>query len=259
MSDNLRIPPAVNLAFEQVANRICEQAKLDFDTWHLHNHELVTHLQARWRDGIDRGLGTEAAEERALALFGSSAQVAKSLRQPLITRLLRYKRLRTERLLIFLAAYLFFSWMQVLDVHYRGDMDGKAIDLDRIMLPFSYEFFTDGMGTFFVGLLAVVSISAIQWKPGFAKAQWNQVFVVRYVLALIIAFSLFELAVKPTLLTWQTFRHYEPYLEYQGYCVLHVLGMIFGLLGVACVATELLGKPSQLRNQTPIAGPLRAA
>ncbi len=258
MTDLLRIPPAVNLSFERLANQICEQAKLDYDTWHLHSHELVTHLQARWREGIEKGLSTDAAEERALTLFGKPSDVAKALRKPWLTRLLNYKRFRTERLLVFLAAYVFYAWMQVLDVHYRHHMDGAQIDVDKIMLPFTPQFFTEGMGVFFVGIATVLAVVAIQWKPIYTNQKLNQFLQIRYALLALVAFSLFELSVKPCALTLETFQKYESYLFYQGYCVLHILGVIFGWLGVACLAVELFGKPSHFRNQKLEAGPLKA-
>jgi len=138
----------------------------------------------------------------------------------------------------------------------RHFIDGGTIDPDKIMLPFSLEFFTDGLGTFFVGLVAVLSVSAIQWRPAFSNLKWNALLQARYVLLIIIAFAMFELTVKPCELTWLTFQYYEPNFSYQGYCVLHLLGIGFGWLGVACLASELFGKPGQFRDQN--AGPLKA-
>jgi len=258
MANDIRIPPAVSLAFERVAYQVCVFAKLDYDDWYLHVHELRTHLQERWKEGIEIGLSTDKAEEHALAMFGNPRAIAKSLRKPWLVRLLNYKRFRSERLLTFLAAYVFFSWMQVLDVHYRHYLDSNSLDPDTIMLPFSLEFFTDGLGTFFVGILTVLSVGVIQWEPMFANAKWNQFFLIRHILMVVIVFSTFELAVKPCVLTLQTFQNYDSDLSYQGYCVLHLLGVVFGWLGVACLASELFGLPAKLRNQRPDAGPLKA-
>jgi len=245
MANDIRIPPAVSLAFERIAYKICELAKLDHDEWQMQVHELRTHLQERWKEGIELGLSTEKAEERALVLFGSPQAIAKSLRKPLFTRLLTYKRFRSERLLTFLAAFVFYSWLQVLDVHYRAYLNDDTVELSNVMLPFSWQFFTDGLGTFFIGLIAVLSVVVIQWQPA-NENKWSGLFVARYVLFIGIALAIIDLAVKPSYLTWQTFQIYESYLFYNGYCVLHILAMLLGWLGVACLSIELLARPGQL-------------
>jgi hypothetical protein len=215
MAAEIRIPPAVQLTFERVAYRVCLLAKLDHDEWQFQVLELKAHLQSRWREGIEQGLSTDQAEERALQMFGELQTVAKSLRKPWLVRLLQYKNMRSERLLVFLSAYVFYAWMQVLDVHYRHYLNNEDVSLDQVMLPFNWGFFTEGMGTFFVGLLAVVSVLAV--------------------------FAIIQLGLKPAILTWNTFRLYEAYLFYQGYCVLHVLAALAGWFGIACLTAELFG------------------
>jgi hypothetical protein len=147
--------------------------------------------------------------------------------------------------------------MQVLDVHYRHYYDGNSVDLNQVMLPFSIEFFTEGLGTFFVGLVVVVSVGVIQWHPTFANQSWNKVFLARYALMLVIFFALFELVVKPTELTIETLRNYEGYSAYVGYCVLHILGVLCGWLGATCLASELFGEGGHFRRKVVEAGPLR--
>ena len=149
--------------------------------------------------------------------------------------------MRSERLLVFLSAYVFYAWMQVLDVHYRHYMNNQDVNLDQVMLPFSWGFFTEGMGTFFVGMLAVVSVLAVQWRPVFAKSHWKTLSQIRYLAYVPIAFAIIQLGMKPALLTWDTFRLYEAYLFYQGYCVLHVLAVLAGWFGIACLTAELFG------------------
>jgi hypothetical protein len=241
MANDIRIPPAVSLAFERVAYRICILAKLDYDEWHLQVRELKLHLQERWKEGIENGLNTERAEAHALAVFGNPADVAKSLRKPWLVRLLQYKNMRSERLLVFLSAYVFYAWMQVLDVHYRHYLNNEDVSLDQVMLPFSWGFFTEGMGTFFVGLLAVVSVLAVQWRPVFAKKHWKTLLQARYACFAPIVFAFIQLGLKPAILTWNTFRQYEAYLFYQGYCVLHVLAVLAGWFGIVCLTAELFG------------------
>jgi hypothetical protein len=98
------------------------------------------------------------------------------------------------------------------------------------------------MGTFFIGLLAVVSVLAVQWRPVFAKSHWRNLSLIRFVCFVPIAFAIIQLGLKPVLLTWETIRLYEAYLFYQGYCALHVFGVLSGWFGIACLTAELFGQ-----------------
>src|ERR1039458_7218260 len=187
MASDLRVPPGVTQAFEEKATQICNDAKLDFDEWPLRAYEAVTHLQERWRKGIRMGLGTDEAERQALNSYGDPSVVARSWRKAWHKRMLFHQRYRPERFFLFFVAYVFFSWLAVLDVHYRAYLDGKDADLPRLMLPFDPafqatrklpsvaqfvhslqpRFFVDGLGTFFVGLAAMASVVAIQWQSNF--------------------------------------------------------------------------------------------
>ena len=105
-----RVPPAVSLNFERLVMEVCNRAKLDFDDWPLEARELLNHLETRWREGIERGLSTEAAEERAILLFGGADQVAKSLRRPWLKRVLFYRRYRAERYFWILGVTAIKAW-----------------------------------------------------------------------------------------------------------------------------------------------------
>ena len=264
MASDSRIPPGVTLAFEKAATQICNDAKLDYDEWPLRAYETVTHLRERWRDGILKGLSTDEAERQALNAFGKLSAVARSLRKPWPVRILVHQRYRPERFFLFLVAYVFFSWLSVLDVHYRAFLDGKAVDLSRLMLPFNNDyypsfvhifssinlpFFVDGLGTFFVGLAALASVVAIQWQSNFKNPLLNQILLSRYLLSLVALFTIGMIAIRPVYLTWDTFKHYQDDLFYQGYCLLHIASIFLGWFGAACLISELLDFPGMIRKR----------
>jgi len=112
------------------------------------------------------------------------------------------------------------------------------------MLPFQWHFYVDGLGTYFVGLAAVVSVLLIQWQTNFKSGWVNQIFRARYLLAIVVAFALGMLALIPTYLTALTFKNYENYFFYQGYCGLHVVAIFIGWVGAACLISEFWGLPS---------------
>jgi hypothetical protein len=270
MASDLRVPPGVTQAFEEKATQICNDAKLDFDEWPLRAYEAVTHLQERWRKGIRIGLGTDEAERQALNSYGEPSVVARSWRKAWHKRMLFHQRYRPDRFFLFLVAYVFFSWLAVLDVHFRAYMDGKDVDLPQVMLPFNsrafdqnekypplaqivsslrLEFFVDGLGTFFVGLAALASVVTIQWRPNFKNPLLNQIFVSRYLLWVVALFAVGMLTIRPVYLAWDTFKHYEGYLFYQGYCLLHIGGIFLGWFGAACLISEFLDFPEMMRKR----------
>ena len=271
MATELRIPPSVTFAFERTATQVCNEAKLDYDEWSLRAYEAVTHLRESWRKGIRNGLSTDEAERQALVSYGDLSIAAKSWRKSWLLRMLFHQRCRSERFFLFLAAYVFFSWLAVLDVHFRAYLDGKGIDLHQLMLPFNPAalgdrseipkvaqiisflvrpgFFIDGLGTFFVGLAAVASVVTIQLQFHFKKPLLNQVFVSRYLLSVVALFAIVTLAIWPAYLTWITFTHYEDSLFYQGYCVMHIGAIFFGWFGAACLISELFDLPGMMRRK----------
>jgi hypothetical protein len=264
-----RVPPGVTLACQRAVTQVCNDAKLDDDEWALRAYEAVTHLQKRWQKGIRMGLTTDEAERRALNYYGDLSAVAKSWRRPWHVRMLFHQRCRPERFFLFLVAYVFFSWLAVLDFHYRAYLDGKDADLPRLMLPFNPEFqashkppsfaqlvhslqprfFVDGLGTFFVGLAALASVATIQWQSKFKNPLLNQIFVSRYLLSVVALFAVVMLAIRPVYLAWDMFKHSEGDVYDRGYCLLHIGGIFLGWFGAACLISELLDFPGMMRKR----------
>ena len=80
----------------------------------------------------------------------------------------------------------------------------------------------------------------IRWRPQ-AYRPWMKVLgQARYLAGVILLFSIFHLAIRPTYLTMETFRLFESYFLYVGFCGLHLLGIVVGLMGLACLVAELL-------------------
>lgn len=249
MANDFRVPPAVSLTFEKAATDICNRAKLDYDEWPLQAHEFVTHLQERWKEGIEKGLTTEDAEARALALFGDPAATAKALRKPWLRRVLSYERYRPERHLLFLVAYVFHAWLTVLDVHYRTFYNHQNPDLNTILLPFQLRFFVDGLGMFFVGLTGVAAVMLIQWLPKTWNAWVYSALCLKGVLWSVVIFAACILLTKPSYWAYETFRLYENYFFYQGFCVLHLLAIPLAWLGAACLISEACNYPGLVKKR----------
>ena len=282
------IPVDVKIAIGATALQVCEEAKLDFDEWPLRAHEAVTHLRERWRDGTYNGLSSVEAKRQVLDSYGDPLAVGKSWRKPWYFRVLFHERYRATRYLLFLFAYVLFSWLMVLDVHYRAALDtfnskGReaavqeiASSFNTLMLPFEPEiagrvryppggqilssinpgFFVDGMGSFFTGLAALACVVIIRWRPKFRNSLLNHAFALRYPLVLVALFAIFMLAVWPTYLTWITFVHSEGDVFDQGYCVIHLSAMFLGWLGAACLVSELFDLPGIMRTRRDQKRPL---
>ena len=169
MADSLRVPPATSLKFQEAATQVCNLAKLDFDQWPLQAHELVSHLEQRWVEGVESGLNTDAAEERALKLFGDLSRVAATLKKPWHRRVLSDYRYRADRYFIFFTASILSAWLLFLDVHFRPVYDsGTALtkaDIEKFMLPFDWAFWVNGLGVFFVSLAGIASVACVRWSP----------------------------------------------------------------------------------------------
>lgn len=253
MADSLRIPPATTLSFQKTATQVCNLAKLDYDEWPLHAHELVNHLNERWREGIELGLSTDAAQERALRLFGDTSHVAQSIKRPWYRRLLTQQRYRPERYLIFLGAYVFYSWLAVLDVHFRPIYDTgqppTVQAIEHIMLPFHRDFWLHGMGGFFVGLAGIASVTAFQWRPHFRSAWLNSLLEMRKLLAGTALLTAVGLCVMPSLFAYQTLANYDHYFRYIGFVGLHFLAIGMGWLGAACLLVELFSYPERIKKR----------
>ena len=234
-----RVPPATALAFEKLAMRVCNEAKLDYDEWPARCHELVGHLQARWREGIEQELSTEAAEERAMELFGDVSRVARSLRQPWIRRLLFHRRYRAERYILFLAASVLGSWLwnieQVSHASPKPDDDMMSV----------------GLAAFFNGFVAIGSLALVLWKPK-SNRRWIRVILsLRYVMVLFMLIGLYNSTIFPVLL----FRDYlgTPALGwgYSVYFGIHCAHVMISWLGTACFISEWWRWPEKSKRPGP--------
>lgn len=97
-----RIPPAVSFRFEQIIAQAAEHAGLEPTEWAIRSHELMSQLEHRWREGIDMGLSTDAAEQRAIELFGDPAAVGRRYQKPMEVNLLYSRAWQVARILLFL-------------------------------------------------------------------------------------------------------------------------------------------------------------
>jgi len=100
--DDLRIPPSVSFHFEQVVALAGDHAKLDPTEWAIRSRELMGQLEYRWREGIESGLSTEEAQQRALDLFGEPAEVGKRFQKKWESNLLFSNGWRLFRIIVFL-------------------------------------------------------------------------------------------------------------------------------------------------------------
>ena len=231
MSD-LRVPPAVTFRFERCVAAICHYAKLDDYEWPLKARELLSHLQARWREGVENGLSDEAAEQRALELFGPSKSVAKSLRQPWWRRLLFYQNHRQHRLLTFLAASLFGTLL----------LGMAHIFLAKEAVPDAAQM----IGSFTNSFIALGSLLAVKWRPT-GPAWLRGVLLIRHGLWFFIGVGWLNVAGNPLVALGLYLR-----LNW-GILALPVLlvAILFGWLGAACFGSEVLNLAERRRRLTP--------
>lgn len=104
--NSLRVPPAVDFAFEKAVNIVLEVAAPDYDALPGIRTELMEHLRERWRQEIEKGRSTDSAEQAALEAFGDPQTVGRSMRLVWWKRVLNYRRCRTERHLWFILSFL---------------------------------------------------------------------------------------------------------------------------------------------------------
>jgi hypothetical protein len=233
----LRVPPAVTMKFENTAHYVCNKAKLDFDEWPLHIHEFVTHLQDRWREGIDLGLDTDQAEERALQLFGNLNKVARSVRKHWFKRLIYDDRCRVNRyVIIFLSATLltFFGTAKRYPV-------GTKIEVGSI----EYSFI---LGSFLNCFYGMGSLAVIRWKPDFKHAILRWAFGIRYILGIFVL----TLFINITLISYNLLFAYSRQLS-DGiniiYFFLVFISVILGTLGAMCMISELFNLPGRAKRK----------
>lgn len=240
-----RVPPAVSLNFERLVLDVCNRARLDFDDWPLEARELLNHLENRWREGIEMGLSTGAAEERAVALFGDVKQVARSLRAPWLRRMLFYRRYRAERYFAILASVVINAWMCLAIILIELTASGTAQSLNARNLFGILSASTQGITCLFC-------IRAIRWTPETACVWLRRLLSLRYLLGVIVLSTFVNLPVTP-FVCWYGFPWSNPFGWVDaGFLAMH-LGMApLGLLAAACILSETLGWPENKQREPRI-------
>ena len=231
--DNLRVPPAVSFAFEQVVSKVCFESKVDYDDRPFMARELQNHLESFWRRETEKGLSTDDAQEQALAAFGSVEDVARRLRQPLWRRIMFFESYRAERFIVFLCIAVvhgFFCYIN--DSVYKltrtpADSNGYAA-LGYIINPIE----------------ATAALLILQWKP---KNRFLRLLAwVRFIPSPLIFTQLIFMFVAPII----RFK----YLLYAGIrtgrwdiysCTVFTILIPLGSIAVACFCSELLRRPQR--------------
>ncbi len=228
---DLRIPPAITFKFERLVAEVCNQAKLDTDQWPLRARELLSHLQERWREGVEAGLNDTDAQARALELFGSPKSVARGLRQPWLKRLLYHQNCRLHRQFIFLTATLCGNLLLVLVqlILYRGE----NLEAARYAGSFSNAF------------IALGSLLVIQWRPEWPR--WiRTILLVRHLLWVFVGLGLINVALNAPMafvLSWQ--------ISWWILAAPFMAGAIpLGFLGAACFWSEIFDLAGRRRAKT---------
>ena len=221
----LRVPPAVTFAFEKVVAKVCDRARLETEEWPLKARELLNHLQQRWREGIEMGLSTDAAQSRALEMFGPPSLVARSLRETWWKRLMFQRRCRTARNLVFLSSSFVCSAVSVtMTNNFQG-------------LPMASGGYTAGV--FMNGLLALGSAWIISWKARIPNGLLQALFSVRHILWLMVLSGFLNVVFIPLvgLLKAQSAPENSLSLVGAGW---FVASWIYGCMGGACLVSESL-------------------
>lgn len=129
------IPPAFDLAFQKLANDVCDRAAVDREDRVRLAYELQTHLQELWREGESQGLSKELALERAVELFGSVESVARSLNGHDLRALLLHESARPTRVNI-IALYFFMLFFN------RSMIESFSVNAEtanRISIPDNFN------------------------------------------------------------------------------------------------------------------------
>jgi hypothetical protein len=200
---------------------ICHRAKLDDYEWPLKARELLSHLQARWRDGIENGLSTEAAENRAIELFGSPRIVSKGMRKHWLKRLLLNQNCRMYRYVIFLAASVVGTYLV-----------SAALWVIKTKEPdYPYQ-----LSTFTNGFLALGALFAIKWQPTAGPSWLRTLFLARHVFWFLVFSGLINVVLNPiiALALWFKVNSYAAGLFF---CAVPTFA---GLLGAVCFVSEIL-------------------
>ena len=235
----LRVPPATTRTFERLVTGICNRARLETEDWPLRAHELLNHLQDRWREGIEAGLTTEAAEERALQLFGKPGAVARRMKERWWKRLLLQRRFRLHRNLVYVSSAFIGQGLCALFVKFYEN-NPQA----------SHEY---AVGSILFSLLPLACAWVVSWKPKITNVLLRWLFALRNVLWLsVVSGFLNELFISPILLRRAYILKELPDLEIGWACFMVAAG-IYGCVGGACLLSEALnlaGRRRQVNRDT---------
>jgi hypothetical protein len=277
------VPAPVRVRFAKVATAVCQQAKLDYLDWAETVAELNNDLEQKWINCCDEvGLNDDAAQQEALRLFDPPSAV-RHFRKPWLVRLWSYERYRPQRQLVFLAAYLFYCWLTIMDVHlphdeldghggalymagswlayaqvhtHSDDPDGYHRDAERLIefastiAPLDLHFFTDGLGSGLLGLATVMSAMVIRWQPKLKNLVILRLLNARYILCGVVLFALFRLIVYPSCLAYDLVQQYVDGWYWWVGVGLHFGGILLGWFGASCLILDTFAFP-RLMNKLP--------
>ncbi len=219
----LRVPPAVTLQFERFALAVCEEAKLDFDQWASKTHELVGHLQQLWREGIDMGMNTDDASNRALQVFGSVEAIGRAVRHPWITRYLLWRRYQGQRYAIYLSGAVVCAYAAAARMAMANPEAFKSGSVGFFYL----------LGTSLNGAVALGSLALVQWKPQIRSKPVRSLFACRWVVVPFMFMGVFNVLL-PTFVSFPLAAYHAlsrpanlPSVALEG--VVAVLGLLGGL------------------------------
>jgi hypothetical protein len=234
----LRVPPAVTMKFENTAHYVCNKAKLDFDAWPLHIHEFVTHLQDRWREGIELGLDTDQAEERALQLFGNLNKVAQGVRKHWLKRLIYDDRCKVNRYFIVLLDSVLVSTLTF--YLYLTRKHQPTFDSDEVMQLY---------GAYFNGFIGMGSVAIIRWKPNIKYTILRWIYAIRYVFIIFVLTCFINITLYAYLLFYFVFKRFDIEINYLTIFWPHLIAVLLGTLAAVCMISELFNLPARAKKK----------
>lgn len=250
MDASWRVPPAVSAHFGRLAYQVCNGARLDYKELPSRASEMVTSLEHRWRKGIDDGLTTEAAETKAIEWFGDLSIAIKRLQEPWYCRLFLYERSRWARLVVFVAAFMFYSWLTMIRLYIVPTLlipsnspafkEDAFANLEHMLIPLTAKFFTAGFGSPFlaIAIAALAALTRSSWLARHAvlKHVWS-------VLVAISAIYLFTMLPRSAIMVITERMIGRAFTLFLG---LHIIALIVACFGVACVVFEVYGTSAPL-------------
>ena len=242
--NSLRVPPAVDFAFEKAVNLVLEVAAPDYDALPGIRTELMEHLRERWRQEIEKGGSTDSAEQAALEAFGDPQVVGRSMRLAWWKRVLKYRRCRTERHLWFILSYLVSNVFLVMAYATESDSD------------FTFGFY---IGSFLLVAYAIGAMAFIRkacpFRNIFLRALWR----LRHIGWFFIANFAFQLFIHPILLLSQ-YKQFTTNLSHPSLIGTFVLGwlLIWGAcwFSLLCFWKEVSGLLYFIRSKSNSEAPL---